>query len=115
MITLSVHAVEKSTYIVTATFKDEDEVLVVPNIITWTLTDESGNVIHSRTDVSVAVPLSTINSLLQGLDLAMQTLETAGTVGRVMTVNATYNSTLGGNRPLKGEVKFFVDNLLKVT
>jgi hypothetical protein len=115
MISLDVHATEKSTYVVTATFKDENEVLVVPNIITWTLTDESGTVINSRTDVSVAFPASVINILLSGLDLAMQPSETAGTVGRVVTVNATYESTLGSNLPLKGEVRFYIDNLLKVT
>lgn len=115
MISLTVHAVEKSTYIVTATFKDEDGTLVVPNIITWTLTDESGAIINSRENVSVAIPLSTINIVLQGLDLAMQAGETTGTIGRVVTINADYNSTLGSNLPLKGEVKFYIDNLLKVS
>ena len=115
MITLTVHAIEKSTYIVTATFRDEDGVLVVPNAITWTLTDEVGTVINSRIDVVVTPPMTTIYIVLQGLDLAMQTLETAGTVGRIVTVNADYNSTLGSNLPLKGEVRFYVDNLLKVT
>ena len=115
MISLDVHADEKSTHVVTATFKDEDGVLVVPTSITWTLTDESGTIINARENVAVVTPASAINIVLSGLDLAMQTGETAGIVGRVITVNAVYNSTLGTGLPLKGEVKFYIDNLLKIT
>jgi hypothetical protein len=115
MVNLEVHAGEKSTYIVTATFKDEDGTLVVPSLIAWTLTDEAGTVINSRSDVSVLAPASVISILLSGLDLALQVGETAGTVGRVVTVNAEYNSTLGSGLPLKGEVRFYIDNLLKVS
>ena len=115
MINLTVHAAEKSTYIVVATFKDEDGTLVIPNSITWTLTDEIGTIINARENVAIGTPASTINIVLSALDLAMQTSETAGTIGRVVTVNAVYNSTLGSNLPLKGEVKFYIDNLLKVS
>jgi hypothetical protein len=52
--------------------------------------------------------------VLSGLDLAMQTGETL--VGqRLLTVQATYNSTLGTGLPLKAEVKFIVDGLVVVT
>jgi len=115
MISLTVHAVEKSTYVVTATFKDEDNALVVPDSIKWTLTDEKGTVINERIDVTVTPPASTINIVLSNLDLAMQTEETESTVNRVITVNAVYDSTLGNDLPLKGEIKFSIDNLLKVS
>jgi hypothetical protein len=115
MITLEVHAGEKSTYVVTATFKNENETLVVPSLIAWTLTDETGLVINARENVSVAAPAAVTDILLSGLDLAVQAGETAGVVGRVMTVNAEYNSTLGSGLPLKGEVRFFIDNVLKIS
>lgn len=115
MISLDVHAVEKSTYVITATCKDEDGNDVVPSLMTWTLTDESGTVINSRENVSVATPAAETDILLQGLDLAIQSGETSGTVGRVFSVYAEYNSVLGSGLPLRGEVRFYIDNLLKVT
>jgi hypothetical protein len=115
MITLEVHAAEKSTYIVTATCKDEEGNLVIPSLMSWTLTDESGTIINSRENVSVPAPAAVNDILLYGLDLALQVGENAGAIGRMVTVNAEYNSTLGSGLPLKGEVRFYIDNLLKVS
>jgi hypothetical protein len=111
---LTTHAMEKSTYVITVAFTDEDGAAVIPTAATWTLTDASGTVINSRTGVAMSPLASTYNIVLSGLDLAMQTGETL--VGqRLLTVQATYNSTLGTGLPLKAEVKFIVDGLVVVT
>jgi hypothetical protein len=111
---LTTHAVEKSTYVITVSFTDEDGVAVIPTAGTWTLTNEGGTVINSRSAVAMSPLASTYKIVLSGLDLAMQTGEWL--IGhRLLTVQATYNSTLGTGLPLKAEVKFIVDELVVVT
>lgn len=112
-IELETHAVEKSTFLVTASFKDAAGDAVVPNSVTWTLTDKEGTVINSRTGES-ETPAASIDIVLSGLDLAIQAGESYFGE-RILTVEAVYNSTEGTNLPLKAEVHFIVDNLVKIT
>ncbi len=66
--TLTTNAVEKSTYIVTAAFTDEDGDAVTPNAgLVWTLTDMNGVVINSREDVSIS-PDTSVDIVLSGND-----------------------------------------------
>lgn len=111
--TLETHAKEESTYVITVNFTDEDDEAVVPDTIVWTLTDTAGTVINSRENVVVAVPDSEIDIVLSGDDLAIQSGEVNQGV-RTLTVEATYDSTLGNDLPLKESVRFIVDNLLVV-
>jgi len=106
---LSVRAVEESTYIVTATFLDEDENLVVPNTMTWSLTDIDGTVVNSREDVS-ETPASVVSIVLTGDDLAV-----SGDRTRVVTVSATYDSSYGSGLYLKAAALFDIENLVAVT
>jgi hypothetical protein len=99
---MTTHALEKSTYVVRVAFLDEDGAAETPTAITWTLSTSGGTVINSRTNVIVAVPASTIDVVLSGLDLAFQTGE-YNTAERILTVNATYTSALGAGLPLKEE------------
>lgn len=109
---LTVDATEGSTYIVTAAFTDEDDVAVVPDTITWTLTDTLGTVVNSRQDVSVAVPASSIEVVLSGDDLVV---EGYNSPVRVFTIEATYTSgTHGAGLPLTGAATFTVESLAGV-
>jgi uncharacterized protein YccT (UPF0319 family) len=109
---LTTHAVEEATFIVTASFKDEDGNAATPNEVKWTLTDQDGNVINSREDV-VETPGTSVDIVLKGDDLALSAGETKGI--RILTVNTKYDSALGSDLPLKASAKFIVDNLVAVT
>lgn len=107
--TLSVHAVDRSTYVVTAAFTDEDGTAVVPTSIIWTLSAR-GVVVNGREDVSVTPPASTIEIVLKGDDLAF-----ADHKFRQVTIFAVYDSTLGTGLPLRDQVSFEIDDLQMVT
>lgn len=109
--TLTTHATEQSTFVVTVKFYDEDGAAVVPTEIKWTLTDPVGNVVNNRADVEIGTPASTVDIVLSGLDLALE-----GYVGpyRHLTIKATYNSTLGSGLPLREAAIFEIDPLVAV-
>lgn len=113
-VALSVHAKEESTYIVTATFTDENGVAVVPVSIKWTLTDTAGIVINGKLDVVVPVPAASVDILLQGLDLAILVTDISSNPTRIITVEATYNSALGLGLPLHGDAEFVVDGMIGI-
>ena len=58
---LTTEAVEKSTYVVPVTFRDENGISVAPTAATWTLTNEYGVVINSRSDVAISPLAATVN------------------------------------------------------
>ena len=107
---LTVHATEKSTYIITAAFKNELGEAVTPKSITWTLTNTRGVVINDLEDVSVALPAATINIVLTGDDLMI------GTYGgkRIITICSVYDSIYGSDLLLKDCGLFDVDNLVAI-
>ncbi|HDM76324.1 MAG TPA: hypothetical protein ENG51_07620 [Deltaproteobacteria bacterium] len=109
--TLTTHAVEKSTFVITVAFQDEQGNSVTPNELTWTLTDMNGNVINNRDQVSIT-PASSVDIVLSGDDLA---LEGDAPELRVLTVEGTYSSDLGSDLPIKDSVRFIVDNLVAVS
>jgi hypothetical protein len=108
--TLTAKANDKSTYVVTVAFTDEDGVAAIPTAINWTLTNSVGAVINSRSNVSVATPATSVDILLGALDLDYDEGRR-----RVLTIQATYNSSLGTGLPLKDQVEFAIDNLLMIT
>jgi len=111
---LTTHAKEKSTYIITASFTDEDDAAVAPKTLTWTLTDDQGDVINGREDVEVSSPSSSEDIVLSGDDLALQSGETSRGV-RILTVEGTYDSDAGSDLPLNDEIRFIVDGLVAVS
>ena len=113
-VTLTKHAKEKSTYVITASFTDEEGDSVVPVTIEWTLSTAKGTVVNSLSDVVVAVPASETEILLSGDDLQILSDEVNQAV-RLFTVNATYDSALGTDLPLRGSIRFIVDNLRMVS
>lgn len=113
-VVMSTQAVEESTYVVTAAFTDENGDAVIPNVINWTLTDIKGNIINCRDSVSVASPAASITIILQGEDLGIDESYEEGAVRRILTLEATYDSNLGSNLPLKDSMTFTVVNLKSV-
>lgn len=103
---LTTNAKDKGTYAITITFKDENGNLVVPTEAKWTLKDKRGNVLNSRTQVSIAPLASSVTVTLSGNDLKA----TEGR-SRMFTVEAKYNSTLGTGLPMKDSCTFRVDDL----
>ncbi len=110
---LTTEAVEKSTYVVPVTFRDENGTSVAPTAATWTLTSEYGAVINSRSDVAISPLAATVNIVLTGADLAM--LGELDNRTRLLLVEATYNSSLGTGLNLRDEIEFSVRPLVGVT
>ena len=111
--TITTKAEEESTYIVQVAFKDEDGNAVVPDTVYWKLTDSDGNVINSRSAVSVT-PGLTVDITLSGDDLAVVSGKGSNKM-RVLTVWGTYDSDLGLNLPYKDSCKFFLKDLVAVS
>jgi hypothetical protein len=104
---LNVIAMERSTLVIRAAFTDEDGNAVVPDSLTWTLTDRSGTTINSRKDVVVGTPAAEVDIVLSGDDL-----EVTSDAERWVTIEGTYTSTLGAGLPLTAAAMFVVENLL---
>jgi hypothetical protein len=104
---LSGTAIEESTFIITASFTDEDDNNVTPNAINWTLTDADGVVINSQLDGSVT-PGTSVDIVLSGDDLA---LAYGRTTERVLLIEGNYDSAAGTALPLRDECRFDVTNL----
>ncbi|NIQ10418.1 MAG: hypothetical protein GWO23_12500 [Gammaproteobacteria bacterium] len=107
-------AIEKGTFAIVATITDEDGAALVPNTLTWTLTDEDGTVINSRSAVVVNSPASVNNIVLSGADLALSVATNRSEL-RVLTLEGTYDSSYGVDLPLKDAIKFYVYNIIAVT
>lgn len=95
---------EDGTGVVNAQFFDEEDNSVVPVSIIWALTDDEGNVINDRAEVSVSPPAQEIDILLTGNDLQPGTL--------FVTVWGTYDSDLGSGLPYKDWCSFKVRDAL---
>jgi hypothetical protein len=104
--TLATHALEESTYYITVTCKNKNDVEQAPTVLKWTLTDMAGTVINNRDEVSVANPTASEEITLSGDDLAFSTDEIESEILRILTIT----STLDGN-PLTGRTYFWIDNL----
>ena len=106
-------ATEEGTYILDFEFRDEDDVLVVPTAMAWTLSDVSGVVINSRSAVAINPLVDSGSIVLKGDDLAIPS--GADESERIVTFVGTYNSSLGVGLPLTDQVLFPIDNLAGVT
>lgn len=112
-IKLDISANERSTIKISVSFFDEDTPpkAVTPSSIDWTLSDKSGNIINSREDVS-ATPGETVVILLTGDDLII--LPGEENPVRYITVSAIYDSSAGSNLSLRDQIRFYINDLLKV-
>ncbi len=100
---------DRSTYPIKLEFFDYDNAPVVPNSITWKLTDDVGAVINSRT-AETETPDSTVYVVLSDDDIAYSDGEK-----RVLLVQSPFDSDLGAGLPLNEEYRFDVDDLINIT
>jgi hypothetical protein len=105
--TATVKAKEQSTLVLTVYYWDENGTAVTPNAVTWTLMDESGTTINSRSAVSISSPSTSNDITLSGDDLAFQTGE-SGEAARYLRIDATYDSGSETDLPLKDHVLFYI-------
>jgi hypothetical protein len=113
MTILSTLATEEGVYAITRTFVDQVGTAFTPNAgLNWTLTDTAGNVVNSRSAVSIT-PGTSVTVVLSGDDLAL--LTTYAGRRRVLIIEGTYSGSLGTNLPFKFEAKFDIQDLVKVT
>lgn len=111
MIALETQAPEEGAYSIALTFKDEAGTALIPTTLTWTLTDEAGTVINSRTAVSLT-PAATTKVVMSGNDLTVTDTKKRR---RIVTLNGTYTSTYGTGLPLTEEIRFTIRDMKKVT
>lgn len=95
-------AVEGSTYVVQVTFKDEAGESMVPVGASWSLCDNTGSIVNSRSAVPIT-PASTVSIVLSGADLSF---ELNSMSQRVLTVTGTYDGAYGSNLPIAEEFTF---------
>lgn len=106
----SPRATEEGTYILDFAFYDEDDALVVPTAMAWTLTDVNGGVINAREDVDINPLVSSGSIVLTGDDLALPAGSESEST-RYVTFVGTYTSSLGSDLPLTDSVEFTIDPL----
>lgn len=111
---LSANAKELSTYVVTASFYDENGNAEIPTEIKWTLTDTGGTVINARLDEVFLPVAASIEIVLSGNDLAIFPTDISSNLMRIITVEAKYDSALGVGLPLKGSAEFMVEGMVAV-
>ena len=105
-------AVEKSSYHITMSFKDEEGQPVTPKSAKWSLLDTAGATINGRSAVTIGSLATQMTVALYGADLAI--VGTGDREDRVFLVQATYTSG-ATDYPLKDSLTFPVYNLVGVT
>lgn len=110
-VSLELQAAEEGTYVVTAAFTDEDGDAATPTSITWSLFDDRGEVINSRSNVAVATPASSVNIVLTGDDLSI------GSNGayRQIVLSWVYDSDLGSDLVGRQVATFEIENIFGIT
>jgi hypothetical protein len=107
-------ATEMSTFIVKASFYDDEDQEVAPDTMAWSLTDEDGNIVNNREDIEISGPEQVEYIVLFGNDLAILDGE-HGEEERNLVFEGTYTSNRGSDLPLNGQYTFYVRGIKKVT
>lgn len=111
--TLTTNAIEKSTYAVTVAFLDDAGMAVTPSAATWSLTDDRGVVVNSRSAVAISPLASTATIVLSGADLAISASYNGRR--RHLLIEYMYTSSLGAGLLGKDVAYFDVLDLAGVT
>jgi len=106
-------AVEESTYPITMDFLDSANDPVTPNSATWSLVDEDGTVINSRSEVTITGLSTSKTIVLEGQDLAISAGFTGNAEKRFFVLEAEYDSDLGTDLSLNDQLEFPVLRLKK--
>jgi hypothetical protein len=109
-------AQEEGTYPIKFTFKDSFRQLVDEEAITsvnWWLSDMSGSIINSRSQVSIAEITNPLYLVLFGDDLQIMD-KGSGYEQRIVTLKGLYNSSFGAGLPFTYAVSFTLLNNLVI-
>lgn len=116
MIRIDEVAKEKGTIAFVVSFEDESGDAAAPDTLVWSLTDTDGNVINELDQEVVSSPAASNTVVLSGNDLQILSSESSQTaVVRKFVVEATYDSDIGNDLPVKDVAVFTLENLTKIT
>lgn len=101
---LTLVAGDRSSYVVTVSFEDEDGDPVTPLSAEWTLTNELGVVINTRDGEEITPLAASVEIVLGGADLAWSDGQE-----RFLVIEAKYNGVVN-NMDLTGQASFTLDN-----
>ena len=104
----TIHAVERSTLVVTAAFTDAAAQPVTPDSIAWRLEDDRGNVVNNRQD-QVLAPAESVQIVLTGADLQLNG-DTNESELRRLIIDSLYTSSHGAGLSLSDSYEFRVLN-----
>lgn len=107
--TAKLYAVEKSSKIVSVTFKDSTGATFAPTSIAWTMTDVSGATTYATG--TLATMSATVEIFLRGSALALSDGFSGDAEERRLLIEATY----GAGIPLRDSCRIFVRNLVAVS
>lgn len=105
---------EKSTIVFRISFLDENGNDAVPTAAHWTLTDKDGLVINGKRDIPISPLAATVPIVLSGDDLSLEGIS-AQKYKRIVTVQATYDSSLGTGLPLTEQIAFQIGSSVLIT
>lgn len=110
---LKITAIEKSTYGIVISFTDEEDNAITPNAGTclWTLTDEKGTVINTRSNQAIA-SANPLTIVLKGNDLLLLASENVNLVRRRLNLYCEFDSDLGTNLPFRDSCEFPLRDLV---
>ena len=97
-----------TTFGVECAFRDESKVLITPNSAVWSLLDQHGNIINSRSTIAITPIDDTVTIVLSGADTEITEDTNSRTYRRFIRVNAVYTSSLGSDLPLVNSMQFLV-------
>jgi hypothetical protein len=109
-------ALEESSFTLSVSFTDDDGNAVTPNAgLNWTLTDRTGKTVINSRETVIITPASTVYITLSGKDLSLLSTEKAKHLSRILTIQGTYDSSLGVGLSIVDECHFTVENLVYIT
>ena len=103
-------AIQGSTYVAVITFKDEAGDAMTPVSAEWSLYDEKGEIVNSKSQVPIVVA-STVNIVLSGDDIPY---DPATSRALVLSIAAVYDGDYGNNLPLNQEFLIPVEPIIGV-
>jgi len=109
--TLTTKAEEGSTYVVRATYYDEDDNAITPDSVTWTLTGGGGVVVNSRENVVIVTPATYNDIVLGASDLKCSS---GRDETRVLMLEYVYDSAAGLNLTGTAQTSFMVQKIQTV-
>jgi hypothetical protein len=108
-IELEENANEQSSYPIEFDCIDELGLAVVPNSITWKLTDDAGTVINNKSAETIT-PGSSFSVVIYGDDLKYED----GAI-RKLLIQTPYDSSYGLTLPLNEEYSFNINDFITVS